>query len=341
MEASSGAHALYCFAEAVAAAASAAPAEAQGEYVEPAVASSTSPVCAPSAAGDAAGPALASSCAPGAGDGPSAGAAATLTPAAAAHDDDGAAPASTPPDADEAPDADEVAPNADDASPDADEAPDADDADDADEEPHDPDEPTWCVCDRGFFGEMVGCDGEDKCEFGGWFHIECVGLARAPRGEWRCASCTEKHAITSERKKRKADKDRALAKRLRPDSATHIVVEEGPSRSSYTLKIETAEDQSRREMERLIGGARGIRFSQGRAVGEPDIEGLCRLELVKKTFAAISSLHKTIVKRLRKEKMLVPWAGVNEGDARERGYAFLPKTKSRIGSRASRSRKTR
>lgn len=44
----------------------------------------------------------------------------------------------------------------------------------------DPNEPTYCYCDRVSFGEMVACDADD-CEKE-WFHLECVGLKVAPRG---------------------------------------------------------------------------------------------------------------------------------------------------------------
>jgi hypothetical protein len=42
-----------------------------------------------------------------------------------------------------------------------------------------------CVCGGGYHGEMVGCDG--GCD--NWFHLACVGLARAPRGEYICDAC--------------------------------------------------------------------------------------------------------------------------------------------------------
>jgi len=54
--------------------------------------------------------------------------------------------------------------------------------------PIDPNEPTYCVCNRVSFGEMVGCDNSDcKVE---WFHFECVGLTNPPKGKWYCPECT-------------------------------------------------------------------------------------------------------------------------------------------------------
>lgn len=42
------------------------------------------------------------------------------------------------------------------------------------------DEPTYCYCEGVSYGEMVGCDAPD-CERE-WFHLECVGLKVAPKG---------------------------------------------------------------------------------------------------------------------------------------------------------------
>jgi len=53
--------------------------------------------------------------------------------------------------------------------------------------PIDPNEPTYCICNRVSFGEMVGCDNADcKVE---WFHFECVGLTNPPKGKWYCPDC--------------------------------------------------------------------------------------------------------------------------------------------------------
>lgn len=48
--------------------------------------------------------------------------------------------------------------------------------------PIDPNEPTYCICQRVSFGEMVGCD-NPECRRE-WFHFECVGLSANPRGRW-------------------------------------------------------------------------------------------------------------------------------------------------------------
>ena len=44
----------------------------------------------------------------------------------------------------------------------------------------DADEPTYCYCNGVSYGEMVACDA-DGCEKE-WFHLDCVGLKVAPRG---------------------------------------------------------------------------------------------------------------------------------------------------------------
>ena len=41
-----------------------------------------------------------------------------------------------------------------------------------------PGQERYCYCDEVSYGEMVGCDG-DNCERE-WFHLNCVGLSRAP-----------------------------------------------------------------------------------------------------------------------------------------------------------------
>ena len=47
-----------------------------------------------------------------------------------------------------------------------------------DDEEDGPGQERYCYCDGVSYGEMVGCDGEN-CERE-WFHLNCVGLSRAP-----------------------------------------------------------------------------------------------------------------------------------------------------------------
>lgn len=44
------------------------------------------------------------------------------------------------------------------------------------------DEPTYCLCNKVSFGQMIECDNE-AC-FIEWFHFSCVQLKRAPKGKW-------------------------------------------------------------------------------------------------------------------------------------------------------------
>ena len=53
--------------------------------------------------------------------------------------------------------------------------------------PVDPNEPTYCTCNRVSFGQMIGCENAD-CRIE-WFHLECIGLAEAPKGKWYCDEC--------------------------------------------------------------------------------------------------------------------------------------------------------
>lgn len=54
------------------------------------------------------------------------------------------------------------------------------------------DKEVYCTCGRVFDGEMVGCENPDVCFTQckiKWFHFECVGLKKAPEGDWYCSSC--------------------------------------------------------------------------------------------------------------------------------------------------------
>jgi len=55
----------------------------------------------------------------------------------------------------------------------------------------DPNEPRYCTCGQISYGDMIACD-NDGCARE-WFHLACVGLARAPRGnaKWYCEECRE------------------------------------------------------------------------------------------------------------------------------------------------------
>jgi len=50
----------------------------------------------------------------------------------------------------------------------------------------------YCICGGGDSEDsmMIGCDSK-KCERE-WFHLECVGLKKAPQGAWYCDDCIRK-----------------------------------------------------------------------------------------------------------------------------------------------------
>ncbi|CAD5205513.1 unnamed protein product [Bursaphelenchus okinawaensis] len=56
--------------------------------------------------------------------------------------------------------------------------------------PVDPNEPTYCLCNRVSFGQMVMCD--NKTCLTEWFHFDCVGLTAPPKGKWYCPICKER-----------------------------------------------------------------------------------------------------------------------------------------------------
>ena len=48
-------------------------------------------------------------------------------------------------------------------------------------------EVTYCFCQEGEHGKMICCD-NSECKIS-WFHFKCVGIKRAPRGDWFCPNC--------------------------------------------------------------------------------------------------------------------------------------------------------
>lgn len=66
---------------------------------------------------------------------------------------------------------------------------DEDDDDSEEHDPDDPNEPRYCYCNRGSYGEMVACDNDDCPRE--WFHLGCTELRRAPAEEekWFCVQC--------------------------------------------------------------------------------------------------------------------------------------------------------
>ncbi|KAH6666479.1 hypothetical protein F5X68DRAFT_236918 [Plectosphaerella plurivora] len=58
-------------------------------------------------------------------------------------------------------------------------------------------EPLYCYCNGVSYGEMVACDA-DNCKRE-WFHLDCVGLKVAPKGnaKWYCEPCKKQLAINA------------------------------------------------------------------------------------------------------------------------------------------------
>lgn len=48
-------------------------------------------------------------------------------------------------------------------------------------------EPTYCICEKVSYGNMVCCD-NDVCPIE-WFHFNCVSLRKKPKGKWYCPMC--------------------------------------------------------------------------------------------------------------------------------------------------------
>ncbi|CAH1725370.1 inhibitor of growth protein 1-like [Aphis gossypii] len=48
-------------------------------------------------------------------------------------------------------------------------------------------QPTYCICEKISYGEMVCCD-NDLCPIE-WFHFGCVSIRKKPKGKWYCPQC--------------------------------------------------------------------------------------------------------------------------------------------------------
>jgi putative phage-type endonuclease len=45
----------------------------------------------------------------------------------------------------------------------------------------------YCFCQKEAYGKMIACDNQN-CN-NEWFHYQCVGIKRKPRGDWYCKEC--------------------------------------------------------------------------------------------------------------------------------------------------------
>ena len=48
-------------------------------------------------------------------------------------------------------------------------------------------EDVYCICRSQSNGRMIACDNH-SCNYQ-WFHYQCVGIKRAPDGNWYCPQC--------------------------------------------------------------------------------------------------------------------------------------------------------
>ncbi|KAL2258718.1 hypothetical protein VTK26DRAFT_7864 [Humicola hyalothermophila] len=82
---------------------------------------------------------------------------------------------------------------------DVDEVDEDEDEDEDEEEPPADDEAVYCYCNQVSYGEMVACDGEGCPRE--WFHLECVGLKVAPKGnaKWYCEDCKKRLKVGERR----------------------------------------------------------------------------------------------------------------------------------------------
>uniref|UniRef100_A0A0K8VDG4 Inhibitor of growth protein 3 n=1 Tax=Bactrocera latifrons TaxID=174628 RepID=A0A0K8VDG4_BACLA len=48
-------------------------------------------------------------------------------------------------------------------------------------------EPRYCICNQVSYGSMIACDNK-LCPYE-WFHFQCVGVIRPPKGKWYCPLC--------------------------------------------------------------------------------------------------------------------------------------------------------
>ena len=45
----------------------------------------------------------------------------------------------------------------------------------------------YCLCQRPPFGRLLKCIGDNCGKM--WYHTECLGKVRKPRGHWICVQC--------------------------------------------------------------------------------------------------------------------------------------------------------
>lgn len=66
------------------------------------------------------------------------------------------------------------------------------------EMPLDPNEPKYCICNGVSSGDMIACDNKE-CPIE-WFHYSCLGITKAPEGQWFCLHCRPPNKKNNKRK---------------------------------------------------------------------------------------------------------------------------------------------
>ena len=57
-----------------------------------------------------------------------------------------------------------------------------------------PESQTYCLCGGEDIGNMIACD-NTSCRVE-WFHYDCVGIKRKPRGKWFCSDACKASYLT-------------------------------------------------------------------------------------------------------------------------------------------------
>lgn len=78
------------------------------------------------------------------------------------------------------------------------------------------DDQKYCFCKQGSFGPMIGCDNEDSCPNGDWFHYKCVGLLNrvdalqytTGKNKWFCSEHCRDVVLNKIKKKKKKKRSR-------------------------------------------------------------------------------------------------------------------------------------
>lgn len=106
------------------------------------------------------------------------------------------------------------------------------------------DETLYCFCQRPSYGDMIGCENEQSCPNGDWFHYKCVGIMNRVQAlpyttgkqPWFCSDECKKSVLGTKGRKRaeklgirkttKVTKEKRMIKATK--NTTKRVKEEGP-----------------------------------------------------------------------------------------------------------------